>query len=82
MFIQPTVITVKKEKSVKIALDARALSESVAKDKCQMPNLDNLIDLIAEKLDEKKTGEAWYSSVDMTYTYGQGTPTCNDEKTL
>ena len=75
MFIQPTVITVKKEKSAKIALDARALSESVAKDKYQMPNLDNLIDLIAEKLVEKKTGEAWYLSVDMTYAYGQGTPT-------
>ena len=36
------------EKSVKIALDARALNESVAKDKYQMPNLDNLIELIAE----------------------------------
>ena len=26
--------------------------------------------MIAEKLDEKE-GEAWYSSVDMTYAYGQ-----------
>ena len=71
VFIQPIVITVKKDKSVKIALDARALKESIAKDKYQMPSLDNLIDLIAEKLDEKKTGEAWYSSVDMIYAYGQ-----------
>ena len=71
VFIQSTVITVKKDKSVKIALDARALNESIAKDKYQMPNLDNLIDLIAEKLDENKTGQAWYSSVDMTYAYGQ-----------
>ena len=70
VFIQPTVITVKKDKSVKIALDARALNQSIAKDKYQMPNLDNLIDLIAEKLDEKE-GEAWYSSVDLTYAYGQ-----------
>ena len=70
VFIQPTVITVKKDKSVKIALDARALNQSIAKDKYQMPNLDNLIDMIAEKLDEKE-GEAWYSSVDMTYAYGQ-----------
>ena len=46
MFIQPTVITVKKDKFVKIALDARALNQSIAKDKYQMPNLDNLIDLI------------------------------------
>ena len=46
VFIQPTVITVKKDKSVKIALDARALNESIAKYKYQMPNLDNLIDMI------------------------------------
>ena len=70
VFIQPTVITVKKDKLVKIALDARALNQSIAKDKYRMPNLDNLIDLIAEEL-EKNEGEAWYSSVDMTYAYGQ-----------
>ena len=69
-FIEPTVITVKKDKSVKIALDARALNVSIAKDKYQMPNLDSLIDTIAEKLD-KNSGEAWYSSVDMTYAYRQ-----------
>ena len=70
VFIQPTVITVKKDKSVKIALNARVLNQSIAKDKYYMRNLDNLIDLIAEKVDEKE-GEAWYSSVDMTYAYGQ-----------
>ena len=64
------MITVKKDKSVKIALDARALNQSIAKQKYQMPNLDNLIDMIAEELEERK-GEAWYSSVDMTYAYGQ-----------
>ena len=38
VFIQPVVITVKKDRSVKIALDARALNESIAKDKNQKPN--------------------------------------------
>ena len=70
VFIQPTVITVKKDKSVKIALDVRALNQSIAEDKYQMPNLDNLIEMIAEEL-EKNEGEAWYSSVDMTHAYGQ-----------
>ena len=41
VFIQPTVITVKKDRSVKIALDARALHQAIDKDKDQMPNLDN-----------------------------------------
>ena len=63
VFIQPVVITVKKDRSVKIALDARALNNSIAKDKYQMPNLENLMDMIAEKIDGKE--EVWYSSVDM-----------------
>ena len=58
VFLQPTGITVKKDESVKIALDARALNESIARDKYQMPNVENLIDMIAEKLDEEK-GESW-----------------------
>ena len=54
VFIHPTVITVKIEKSVKNALDGRALNQSIAKGKCQMPNLDNLFDMIVETLHEKK----------------------------
>ena len=57
VFNQPTVITVKKDKSVKILVDACALNESIAKDKYQMPNLHSLIDMIAEEL-EKSEGEA------------------------
>ena len=53
VFIQPTVITVKKDRSVKIALDARALNQEIDKDKNQMPNLDSLPDMVAEKLDTK-----------------------------
>ena len=61
VFIQPTVITVKKDRSVKIALDARALNQEIEKDKYQMPNLENLLDMVAEKLDSSN-GEAWYST--------------------
>ena len=70
VFIQPTVITVKKDRSVKIALDERALNQAIDKDKYQMPNLENLLDMVAEKLDKEK-GDAWFSSVDLTYAYGQ-----------
>ena len=35
-----------------------------------MPNLENLLDMVAEKRDVEK-GDAWFSSVDMTYAYGQ-----------
>ena len=35
-----------------------------------MSNFEKLLDMVAEKLDTEK-GEAWFSSVDMTYAYGQ-----------
>ena len=47
---------------MKIALDARTLNQAIDKDKYQMPDLDNLLDKIAEKLDNEN-GKAWYSSV-------------------
>ena len=44
--IFPIVITVKKDKSVKIALDSKVLNKAIHKNKYQMPNLDSLIDSI------------------------------------
>ena len=38
--------TVKKNRSVKNAVDARALKKAIEKDKYQMPNLNNLMGLI------------------------------------
>ena len=70
VFIQPTVITVKKDRSVKIALDARALNAAIKKDKYPMPNLDNLIDQVAEILNSG-TGETWFTTLDLQYAYGQ-----------
>ena len=70
-FIQPVVITVKKDKSVRIALDARALKNEIVKDKYQMPRLEHLVDLVSEQLDNKKQEKALYTSLDMRYAYGQ-----------
>ena len=58
-FIQPIVITVKRDKSVKIALDARALNNEIVKDKYQMPNLEHLVDMVAEQLDTENKGMTW-----------------------
>ena len=46
-----------------------------------MPNLDNLLDMVAEKLDTEE-GEAWFSSIDETYAYGQVPFTSINSKTL
>ena len=70
-FIQPVAITVKNDKSVKIALDARALNNEIVKDKNQMPNLEHLVDLVVEQLDNKEQRKALYKSLEMRHAYGQ-----------
>ena len=36
-----------------------------------MPNLEHLVDMVAEQLDYSASGQAWYTSLDMRYAYGQ-----------
>ena len=45
-FISPIVITVKKDQSIKLALDSKVLNKAIHKNKYQMPNIDMLIDTI------------------------------------
>ena len=65
------MITVKREKSVKIAIDACELNNELKKDKHQMPNVEHLIDMVAEQLDKTCNGNAWYISLNLLYAYGQ-----------
>ena len=69
-FISPAVITVKKDKSVKIALDARELNKNIVKDKYLMPNSEHLMDLVAEQVTQN-SNDTWFSSIDLQYAYGQ-----------
>ena len=67
VLLQPTVITVKKDRSVKLALDARELNKNVI---YPMPKLDNLMHMIAEHV-EQGPGETLFTTLDITYAYGQ-----------
>ena len=66
----PAVITVKKDKSVKIALDSRKLNEATIKRKAQMPNMEELISRISQKISEEKKGETWLTKLEYDYAYG------------
>ena len=69
-FIAPAVITIKKDKSVKIALDSRKLNEACVKRKAAMPNMEELISKISAEI-TKSNGEIWMSNIDLDYAYGQ-----------
>ena len=70
-FVSPAVITVKKDKSIKIALDSRKLNEATIKRKTQMPNMEELISRISRKISEEQEGEIWITKLDFDYAYGQ-----------
>ena len=49
-FASPAVVTIKNEKSIKIALDSRKLNEACIKRKATMPNLVELISKILAEI--------------------------------
>ena len=69
-FVSPAVITTKKDKSVKIALDSQKLSEPCIKRKATMPNMEELISKLSAKI-TKSNGEFRMSKIDLDYEYGQ-----------
>ena len=70
-FVSPAVITVKKDKSIKVALDSRKLNEATIEKKAQMPNMEELISRISRKISEEQEGEKWITKLDFDYAYGQ-----------
>ena len=55
-FIAPIVITVKKDDSIKLAMDAKPINRQLFKNKYQMPNVDELIDGVSQIVTENKKG--------------------------
>ena len=70
-FVGSAVITVKKDKSNKIALDSQKLNEITVKRKTQMSNMEELITRISRKIADGPADEIWISKFDLDYAYGQ-----------
>ena len=70
-FVSPALITVKKDKSVKIALNSRKLNEATVKRKAQMPNMEELKSRISRKISEEQEEEIWITKLYFDYAYGQ-----------
>ena len=54
-FISPIVITVKEDQTVKLALDSKKINKYIDKNKYQMPNIDLLLDNIAQVVKSDKS---------------------------
>ena len=73
LFISPVVITVKKDKSFKIALDSKKLNDAIHKNKYQIQSIDHLIDSVAVSISERRNlpGKYFFPKIDLKYAYSQ-----------
>ena len=54
--MSPIEITVKKDGSVKLALESRELNKQAHKNKYQMPNMEELMNTVGQTISEKNQG--------------------------
>ena len=61
----------KKDQTVKFALDSKKINKFIHKNKYQMPNIDLLLDNIAQVVKSDKTKPKLFSKLDLRYAYSQ-----------
>ena len=71
-FISPIVITVRKDQSIKLALDSKVLNKAIHKNKYKMPKIDMLNDTISQHLTNTQSGQqAYFTTFHLRYAYSQ-----------
>ena len=71
-FISPIVVTVKKDQTIKLALDSKILNKAIHKNKYQMPNIDTLIESISQQISAPASqNTTYFSTIDLKYAYSQ-----------
>ena len=65
-FTSPAVISIKKDTSLKVALDSRKLNEACVKRKAAMPNMEELNSKISAE-NTTSDEEIWISKIDLDY---------------
>ena len=63
----------KKDQCIKLAMDSKQINKMIHKNKYQMPNLDVLLDNVAQSEQEghNKPGITLFSTIDLRYAYSQ-----------
>ena len=70
-FISPIVIRVKKDGSIELTMESSELNKQVHKNKYQMLNIEEIIDIVGQTISERKQGDVFFTTTDLTYEYEQ-----------
>ena len=68
---KPNRITLKKDQTVKLALDSKKINKFFHKNEYQIPNIDLLLDNIAQVVKSDKSKQTLVSTLDLRYEYSQ-----------
>ena len=63
------MLTAKKVGSNKLALIANPMNAQIWKNKYQMPNIHELINLVAQIITKDVPGKVWFTSLDLKYAF-------------
>ena len=69
--ISPIVITVRKDQTVKLALDSKIINKFIHKNKYQTPNIDLLLDNVAQVVKSNDNQQTLFSTLDLRYAFSQ-----------
>ena len=70
-FVSPVVITIKSDKSVKVALGSRKLNDSCIKMRPHMPNMEEILNQISVEITRDRTVQLFLPKIDLDYNYRQ-----------
>ena len=71
MFCLPQLSTVKKDDSIKLALDAKPINGQLFENNYQMPNADELLDGVSQIVTANAVGTLYFTVLDLNYAYSQ-----------
>ena len=71
-FRSPIVVTVKKDQTIKLALDSKVINKAIHTNKYQMPNIDTLTESIFQQISTPAPqNTTYFSTSDLKYAYSQ-----------
>ena len=79
-FLAPIVITVKKDDSIKLALDAKSTNRQLYENKYHMPNINELLDGVSQNVTANAVGTLYFTVLELKYAYSQHKLTAETSK--
>ena len=70
-FVSPVVILVKRDKSIKFALDSRKWNDSCKEIRPEMPSMEELLNQFLVESKRGRTKKLIITEIDLDYAYGQ-----------